>query len=395
VEINSRIPAIWSSVTAVIAVCLALAAICATPGAAAASGLASYAVTGDLAPQLHVAGNKLVNQHGQRVVLHGVNRSGGEWACMLNIGIWNGPMGQASVTAIKSWNVNAVRVPLNEACWNGESYADPLDSGAPYRSAVRAYVKLLNRNGLVAILDLAFTDGYYNGPSTQGCITVQARCQKPMPDAKQAIPFWRSVAQAFGRNDSVIFDLFDEPFPQAVMGSGSAAWRCWRNGGSCPGIVYPVVGMQRLVNVVRSAGARNVLMLGGIGWSNDLTHWLAYEPHDPDHNLVASWHSYIGNPCGTLTCWKSQVAPVIAKVPVIAGEIGDQDAYIGPLMAWLDGKSTGYLAWAWNTDANFYAGPSLITSYSGTPTSYGAGYRAHLRSLRDLSTRLRPGPSLP
>jgi hypothetical protein len=384
---NPRIRAIWSSAAAA-AVCLALTVTCVLPSAAAESAPASRAATGDTAPRLHVSGNELVNQYGRRVVLHGVNRSGGEWACMLNIGIWDGPMGQASVTAIKSWNVNAVRVPLNEACWNGESYADPLDSGAAYRAAVRAYVTLLNRNGLVAILDLAFTDGYYDGPSTQGCVTVQAKCQKPMPDAKQAIPFWRSVARAFGGNDSVIFDLFDEPFPQAVMGSGDAAWQCWRNGGrACAGIGYPVVGMQTLVNVVRSVGARNVIMLAGIGWANDLTHWLAYKPSDPDHNLAASWHSYNGNPCAALACWKSQVGPVIAKVPVIAGEIGDTDAYIDPLMRWLDTKSTGYLAWAWNTDANFYAGPSLIASYSGRPTSYGAGYRAHLRSLRDLSTR--------
>ena len=33
-------------------------------------------------------------------------------------------------------------------------------------------------------------------------------------------------------------------------------------------------------------------MLGGEEYSNDLTDWLTYEPTDPDHNLVASWHSY-------------------------------------------------------------------------------------------------------
>ena len=34
-------------------------------------------------------------------------------------------------------------------------------------------------------------------------------------------------------------------------------------------------------------------MLGGLSeYSNDLTGWLANEPADPDHNLVASWHSY-------------------------------------------------------------------------------------------------------
>jgi hypothetical protein len=80
----------------------------------------------------------------------------------------------------------------------------------------------------------------------------------------------------------------------------------------------------------------------------------------------------------------SQIAPVLAHVPVIAGEIGENDCadtYIEPLMEWLDSKSTGYLAWAWDTDFGCSGGFSLITTYSGTPTPYGKGYRAHLRSF--------------
>jgi endoglucanase len=365
--------------------CLASVVLGAAAAKADTAHLASELSSASTAPQLHVAGKELVNGSGRRIVLHGVDRSGGEWACINGTGIWDGPMGQASVTAIKSWGVNAVRVPLNEACWNGESYVKAADRGAAYRAAVEAYIRLLNRNGLVAIVDLALTDGTYNGPSS-ACGAAQAQCEKPMPDAAQAKPFWSSVARAFKGNDAVIFDLFNEPFPQAAVGSEAGGWRCWLRGGSaCAGIGYPVAGMQTLVNVVRSAGARNVIMLGGIGFANDLTQWLKYKPSDPDHNLAASWHSYNFNPCATASCWKAQVAPVIAKVPVIVGEMGENDctdSYINPLMKWLDARSTGYLAWAWNVDFDCGSGPSLITSYTGSPTSFGAGYRAHLKSLR-------------
>ena len=177
---------------------------------------------------------------------------------------------------------------------------------------------------------------------------------KPMPDAAQSVPFWTSVARAFRGNDAVIFDLFNEPFPQAAAGSEGAGWQCWLRGGSaCQGIGYPAAGMQRLVNAVRSAGANNVIMLGGIGWANDLTQWLRYEPFDPDHNLAASWHSYNFNSCVTASCWDRQVAPLIAKVPVIVGEMGENDCadtYINSLMKWLDARSASYLAWAWNVD---------------------------------------------
>jgi endoglucanase len=332
-----------------------------------------------------VSGNHLVNAHGQRVVLHGVDRSGGEYTCVHGFGIWDGPMNQAAVTAMRRWDVNAVRVPLNEACWNGESYVLRQYRGAAYRRAVEAYVRLLNRNGIVAILDLHWTDGLYTGPSS-GCSSAQAVCQKPMPDAAQAVPFWASVARTFKGNDAVIFDLFNEPYPERAAGASEGeGWRCWLHGGRCAGISFREAGMQTLVDEIRATGARNVIMLGGLEYSNDLTQWLAHEPADSARNLAASWHSYNFNACVTRSCWARQIAPVIARVPVIAGEIGENDCadgYITPLMRWLDSRSTSYLAWAWNADFPCASGPGLIASYSGTPTGYGRGYRAYLRSLR-------------
>jgi aryl-phospho-beta-D-glucosidase BglC (GH1 family) len=340
---------------------------------------------------LHVSGNKLVSSTGAQVVLHGVDRSGTEYACVQGNGIFDGPNDQASISAMKSWGVNAVRVPLNEACWNAESYVTAADAGANYQNAIKAYVSLLNSNGMVAILDLHWTDGAYTGPSA-GCSSAQAVCQKPMPDAAQAIPFWTSVAQTFKGNNAVIFDLFNEPYASRATGSSTSGWQCWLNGGNCSGISYQVAGMQAMVNAVRSAGASNVIMLGGEEYSNDLgtpgsasdPSILTMLPTDPDHNLAVSWHSYNFNTCSNQSCWTSQVAPVIAQVPVIAGEIGENDCasgYVGPLMTWLDSESTSYLAWAWNADFNCSSGPGLISDYTGTPTGYGAGVKAHLLSV--------------
>jgi endoglucanase len=333
--------------------------------------------------QLHVSGNKLVNANGATVVLHGVDRSGTEYMCVLHNAIFDGPSDQASISAMKSWDINAVRVTLNEACWNGESYVNSAYAGANYRSAIEAYVKLLNANGIVAIVNLTWSDGAYTGAS--GCGS-EALCQKPMPDAAESVPFWSSVARAFKGNDAVIFDLYGEPHPGDVVGDETTAWQCWRNGGSaCPGFQYKVAGMQTLVNTVRATGANNVIMLGGLSYANDLTQWLQYEPKDPDHNLAASWHSYNFDHCNNQQCWTSQVAPVIAKVPLIAGEIGENDCadvYIDPLMTWLDSESASYLAWSWNVNSGSCApGDNLISNYSGIPTPYGAGYQSHLQAL--------------
>jgi endoglucanase len=335
-------------------------------------------------PQLRVSGNELVSASGQWVVLHGVDRSGTEYECVQGHGIFDGPSGQASASPMRSLGINAVRVPLNEACWNGESYVKPAYAGARYRAAIEAYVRLLNASGMIVILDLHWTDGAYTGNSS-ACSSAEATCQKPMPDAAHAVPFWTSVAHAFKGNDAVIFDLFNEPYPErADGGNETEGWQCWRNGGECAGIPYRVAGMQTLVNAVRSTGASNVIMLGGLEWANDLTGWVSHQPADPDHSLVASWHSYNFNACNMRSCWASQIDPVTAKVPVIAGEIGENDCadtYVDPLMSWLNSKSTSYLAWAWNTDFNCASGPGLITSYTGTPTGFGAGYESELHML--------------
>jgi hypothetical protein len=336
------------------------------------------------AATLRVSGSRLVNARGEAVVLRGVDRSGTEYRCVQGHGIFAGPDGRGSVIAMKKWRINAVRLPLNEACWNAEPYVSKADAGAKYRQAIKTYVHLLTTAGIMVILDLHWTDGRYTGQSS-GCASAEALCQKPMPDAAQSVPFWRSVALTFRSNRAVIFDLFNEPYPERALPTASAAWLCWLRGGAwCkPWISYPVAGMQTLLTTVRRTGARNIVMVAGLDYANDLSQWLRYEPRDPDHNLVASWHSYNFNSCAFRSCWAAEVAPVAARVPVIASEIGERgcdESYLDRLMNWLDSESISYLAWSWTVGPRCSTAPKLITSYAGTPTAYGAVYRAHLRA---------------
>src|SRR3954447_21546621 len=109
-----------------------------------------------------------------------------------------------------------------------------------------------------------------------------------MPDAKYAPAFWKDVATTFGGNRAVVFDLFNEPWPETAMGQADSdsrdrSWTCWRDGGTACGKAfrYEVAGMQDLLDAVRSTGAQNVVLVGGLEWSNDLRGWWKYRPKDP------------------------------------------------------------------------------------------------------------------
>ncbi len=140
--------------------------------------------------------------------------------------------------------------------------------------------------------------------------------------------------------------------------------------------------MQTLVNAVRSVGVKNLILLGGIAYSNSLAQWIKYAPNDSLNNTGAAWHSYSFNQCKDTACWEKYVKPVASKYPVVATEIGENDClgvYVTALMKWLDSNGGGnYLAWTFNT-WDCKSGPALINSYdnNGTPTSYGIAVKSH------------------
>lgn len=318
---------------------------------------------------VRVQANQLVDQAGHPVRLRGVDRSGTEYACAQGWGIFDGPSDSASVQAIASWKANAVRVPLNETCWLAINGVNPTFSGTNYQKAISDFVTLFNRAGLVVILDLHW--------SAAG--TAIALGQAPMPDRDHTPEFWREVAVAYKGNDGVVFDLFNEPFPDNNSDTPEA-WRCWRDGGTCSGMSFQAAGMQELVDAVRSTGATNVIMVGGVQYAATLSGWLANKPTDPLNNIAASWHIYNFSWCNTQLCWDSNAAPVAQQVPLVLGELGQDDygsAFVTSLMDWMDARQGSYLAWSWDVWGQSL---DLIQTYDGTPTPYGRTFQIRFGS---------------
>lgn len=355
--------------------------------AAAALALAlliAACATATAGATLRVRGNRLVDGRGagHTVQLRGINRSGLEYACIQGWGFFDSPHPDriddpAMIAAMRSWDINVVRVPLNEDCWLGIN--SPRGRGGPaYRLIVHQYVRALHAAGLYVILDL-----HVAAPGR-----LRASSIIPLPDSDHAPAFWRSLAGSFKRDRAVLFDLYNEPH--------DVSWSCWQHGCRIPAAggvpAYRAAGMQQLVDAVRSTGARQPLMLGGDQYSLDLSGWLAHEPRDPRRSLVGAEHTYGGlAPCDD-AC-RAAIRRVHRRAPVVVGELGETDCqhgYIDSFMSFADAHGLSYLGWTWDTGGGWTCtgGPTLITAYNGTPSGLGVGLRDHLRALGEPS---RPG----
>ncbi|MGA8095673.1 MAG: cellulase family glycosylhydrolase [Steroidobacteraceae bacterium] len=341
----------------------------------------------------------LVNGSNQIVQLHGADHAGSEWTCLYSASL-NSNTSQTSINAMKAWNINAVRIPLNEDCWLGINGV--IFGGAKYQAALKAYVNLLTANGMAVILDL-----HWAAPGSE-----LANGQLGMADQTHALTFWSQVATAYlshgasdtSGNSMVIFDLFNEPF--------ITNWSCWLNGGTCAagynGASYAAAGMKQLYAAVRATGARNVVILGGIGYSGNFAQWVTDVKQIPNgFNIAASWHVYSNNatynnfqyscpnqwnsyggkcPTAAQTAATAVIPSVLAAgYPFVVGET--EVSYEGypalltwwqSMLTWMDDQDQSYLAWDWNT----VAPPLLITNFDGAPTASGRMYEDHIASLR-------------
>jgi endoglucanase len=331
---------------------------------------------------LKVAGNRIVDGAGNPVALHGVNRSGTEYACVQGWGIFDGPNDAASIKAIASWNSNIVRVLLNEDCWLNINGIKPQYAGANYINAVVAYINLLHKNGMYAEISLIWAaPGSY-----------QATYQPDGPDEDHSPAMWSSMASTFKNDPNVIL---------APWGETTTGWSCFMHGCDNEATYgpnnahYKTAGMQQAVNLMRAAGYTGIISIPCIDYANVCNNygssngptWLNSHPTDPAHQLIAEAHVYGKNVCDTVACFNSSMAPITKQFPLIFGETGETyDAsdcspqYISTFMNWADRNGVGYEAWTWDTWGGCGV---LIKSYAGTPSSPWAQWvKAHYLALK-------------
>jgi len=272
---------------------------------------------------------------------HGVDRPSLEWSAT------GENLSQSDYQNMAAWKANVVRIALNQDFWLSDSPAY-----APgYATLVDTQVQWAESAGLDVILDLHWSDkGDY----------TQTPAQQRMADA-HSTTFWAQVAARYKDDGRVLFELYNEPH--------DVSWDVWLSGGAS-GDGFTVTGMQSLYDTVRSTGAENLVVIGGLQFAYDLSGVPAHRVQG--HSIVWATHPY--NQQGKQPPdWDSGFGDLSATDPVMATEFGDTTGcgtdYYATLIPYLDSHHVSWSGWAWYVSGCQF--PSIITDWSGTPSAAG------------------------
>lgn len=309
---------------------------------------------------LCVVGNRLHDSVGNDVWLQGVNPGGlqTEWD--------NAHVEHASLAAIEDWNSNCIRLPVSDSFWFGCGKGQE-DGGASYRTTVDKIVTRAANRGAYVAIDLH----RFRAPKSEH------------------VDFWVDCATRYKNHPAVLFDIFNEPH--------DISWEIWRNGGFVgesgehdessflsdaekqANQGFESVGMQGLVDAVRSTGARNIIIAGGLWWCNDLRGVLeGYALDDREGNgIMYSWHTYHWH-----GQWAERVLPVAKKYPIFLGEVGadivhfpfvpeeepqeNPYTWVPDMLGFIQKHGIHWTGWCFHPSHS----PILISDWNLTPTPF-------------------------
>ena len=308
--------------------------------------------------ELLVKGNRLVEKKsGKEVWLQGVAIASLEWSA-------GGDNIMKSFTnAVTAWKANVIRLAVKSDFWFGRGPWQN-DKGVKYRALVDEVVRQSEQKGVWVVIDLH---------------------EYRAPEQKHA-DFWRDVATRYANHPGVLFGLLNEPH--------DVSWEVWRNGGwvtdkpkAKEGVAAEntelvkkgvSVGMQRLVDVVRKTGARNIVSAGGLDWGYDLTGVVnGFALTDKDGNGVM----YESHVYPWKRAWQKMFLDAAAHYPILIGEVGCQpermpfippeahempETWAPDMLGCIQKYRLNWTAWCFHPKAS----PCLLSDWDYTPTPY-------------------------
>ncbi|QDV66387.1 Endoglucanase A precursor [Rosistilla carotiformis] len=326
--------------------------------------------------QLKVVGNRVHDVDGNEVWLQGVNVGG------LETLPHDRQMIKSAVVAIDQWKANVIRVPMKESFWYGHSPYQK-DEGKEYREIIDQIITLAANRGAYVVIDLH----RYRAPK------------------QEHADFWVDFATRYKNHPALLFDLLNEPH--------GISWKVWQRGGrvETPDAVdesaflsdeekrknsgFESIGMQAMVDAVRSTGAKNIVIAGGIFWCNDLSGITqGYALQDPTGNgIMYSWHTYNWH-----TDWEAKVLATAAKHPILLGEVGadinkmnfipadaqeDPYTWVPDMLGFIQRHRLNWTGWCFHPKAT----PVMISDWSYTPTPFWGQFAKEALSGKPFELR--------
>ena len=292
-------------------------------------------------PGYHVQGNQVLDKGGAVHYFHGVARPSLEWSTSGE----NITAGDFKLMA--GWKANVVRIALNQDSWLFGN------ATAGYQTTVQQAVEWAKQAGMDVILDLHWSD--------QGDPVNVKAGQQQMAD-QNSLAFWKSVATFYKDDGRVLFELYNEPH--------DISWEVWLSGGAAGN--FTAVGMQQLYDAVRSTGAQNLVIAGGLDWAYDLSGVPTHRIQGT--NIIYATHPYSKGNWKPVSGFDQKWGFLTATDPVIISEFGDNvlectTDYTAAVIDYADRAGASWTGWAWYPGGCSF--PSLIATWSAGPTAMG------------------------
>ena len=258
-------------------------------------------------PRLQVKGTQLVNSSGKKVQLRGISTHGLSW--------YPEYVNQSAFTFMKkNWKVNAVRLAMYTAEYNGYCTGDA-SNRRKLEACIDNGVKYATNAGMYVIIDWhILSDG------------------NPNLNKEEAKAFFSEMADKYAGHNNVIYEICNEP--------QNSDWN---------GQIKPYA--EDVISCIRQYDSSALILVGTNTWSQDIDAVAGNELDDD--NVMYVLHFYAGTHKASL---RSKLESALnAGVPVFVSECSICDASgnggidYDSAQSWLDllnDRGVSFLAWS-------------------------------------------------